>query len=273
MITRFTPTIGSGKLHIGHFVNLLSNWLAARKTGGAMRLVADACQVDLTRMGIDQNIIRSNRDILALLLPDQPIMWYFQNNADLVQRMLEDRLGVERVRRLPVYSEHFHLMALDYLLGVDTLIRGTDWRDEAVNQVSAFCLGLMRGERVPIYYHPLVSYHGQKISKSNNQDHLSLEYFLRTIRVSPVSLAVYVTGLLEGRPVTLEETLTYHQRFDVAKMPQGPLDFHERDLVETHLALEASHTAEELEAGYARWISPAVNAVDEATASAPLAGS
>lgn len=255
MNTRFTPTIGSGKLHIGHFVNLLANWMAAKQTGGTMHLVADACQVDLTRMGIDQNIVRSNRDVISILMPRQDLVWYFQNNDTLVRRMLEHRLGVENVRRLPVYSEHFYLMALDFLLGVDTLVRGADWRDESANQISAFCLGLMHRRRVPIYYHPLVSFHGQKISKSNNQDHLSLEYFLRNLRISPISLAVYVTGLLERRPVTLEETLSYHERFDVANMAHEPLDFHERDLVETHLSLERSLTAERMETGYLHWIS------------------
>lgn len=256
MNTRFAPTITYGDLHVGHYLNLLANLYQAKKTGGKMTVVLDNTQLILpSAAGVPKfqefiGYIKANTDVLKLILKDYSPCLLLGDNLPTIHALLEHRLGKEEVERLPIYSDHFYLMAFDYLIGVDAIIRGADWHNETFKDMSIFALEQMHQKEVFAAVHPLMTEGGEKIGKSRMQEKVSLKYLIKQLCVHPLSIVLYVTNMMNGEPVGPESILEYHQQFSIESACDKTYEYRESDLLELDKLTVAGNSREFLDMIY-----------------------
>tara|TARA_Y100000310_G_scaffold340961_1_gene438538 strand:- start:10569 stop:11342 length:774 start_codon:yes stop_codon:yes gene_type:complete len=242
--TRFMPTISDGHLHMGHLVNLYINFFYAKKHNGKFHVVADQY--------IEAENVKSNMDVLSLLLPGFEIHKFVINED--TKNKLKDKVvesfGERFFKDLPNFGDHFYVALLDYVLGVNAVIRGDDWRHNEANDIHLWVLQELSYCPIITLYHALLfdSKKSQdKISKSHPAKESMLEY-LMCLSVDRVSLLLYALRAITKQNILLNELPEFYKKFSICNILSfSKLDIYNvNEVVDLDKELKRNNTGSDL---------------------------
>ena len=200
-ITRFCPTIHSGPFHVGHILNYMANTLYAQKHDGNCYFAPEApyflgpnrlVSNTFENLKISANFGMIDGRNVCVPFITNGLKSGRQNVINAVSASAQTpfiRFLLERLKIVPETDdkhdsfsngENFEVAINDFLMGITTLIRGRDLSVDhqkglhtiflqSKHEMWLDFLNKKGGKDIKIkkYFHPLISYNHEKISKSN----------------------------------------------------------------------------------------------------------
>jgi len=247
------PTVSDGHLHMGHLVNLYINFFYAKKHNGIFHVVADLYK--------DEENVKSNMDVLDLLLPGFKVnkLELNEDTKNKLKNKVIESFGDRFFTDLPNFGVHFYVALLDYVLGVNAVIRGEDWRYNDANDLHLWVLQELSHCPIITLYHALLfdsTKYQDKISKSNPIKESSLKYLI-CLPVDRVSLLLYVLRAIAKQNILLDELPGYYKKFSICNILSfSKLDIYDIDqLVDLDRKLKIDNTGSKLSEIYKGTIS------------------
>lgn len=189
-ITRFCPTIHNGPMHIGHIYNYLANMFYAKRYNGNCYFSPERAfflgpnrlvEQTIENMKIAENFCMPNGRNVCMPLMFNTLNYSYAQTSYV-------RYILEQLKIIPksddkndnfCNGENCEIAINDFIMGVTTIIRGRDLSEKYQKDIySVFpqekhemWLNYLnkKGEKdinVKKYFHPLITYNNDKISKS-----------------------------------------------------------------------------------------------------------
>lgn len=226
-ITRFCPTIFNGQLHVGHIYNYIANLFYAKKYDGHCYFAPEGAFFlgpnRLVKQTSDNMKIAENFCISTGRNVCLPLVYNLLNHSSAQTPYLKYILkDLEAIPDSDDRNDHFgngescEVAVNDFIIGTTTIIRGRDLSAKhqknihSVFQQSKHEMWLDylnkksgNGINVKIYFHPLLTYYNNKISKSNGKEIVD-RHILKDIIIKTYSFS-HTRGCWSGDITILED--------------------------------------------------------------------
>lgn len=236
-LARFAPTENASGIHVGHLINLFVNLFYVKQKGGKLCVRIDRCG-SIIEMAQRQALYENMVDSIRIFLPDVRIFCcYFDLDRQLFFKIVQDKTGID-LYHLKKNQERQQVEAavLDYLQGVNVIIRGKDWQADSFlgqkglglcDYIYRSVLQDLLGRKLFYRYSPILTVDGLKMSNSiRNQLSIEIEQDFEKL-----GWLLYIVSLLEGELLSIEDLLGYENRFDIDRVCMQETVAHDDELV------------------------------------------